>query len=1714
MAEELSNLKKQRGYLKSRLSRLENFLKSTENIQSFELVDLIKQLQYKLDNSRSIMEKFETIQDGIELLTLDESECDEREHFERRYFTAINKAESLLEHSNELKQTKTVSRASSRESLHSNDNQSRPVSPFSAHSDISRAIKLPQINLPKFSGNQADWMEFYETFHSLIHQDTNLNSVQKFHYLRAALSDEAADVIHSIKLTEANYDVAIGLLKEQYEDKKIIVQDIMKSIINIPQMSRQNAQQLHELRINFSKHLRSLQVLNLTDEQSWNLITICLISHKFDETTLRDWETFQLKIEMPQLKDLLQFLKEKCSVQKRLEHYKPVSKSTPNSMPQNKKTPRQSLLTTEITCFFCRESHSIYNCPKFGKLTISDRTQELKKQRRCLNCLRRGHLVTNCNSSSCRKCGERHNTLLHKDKAQTEQQTLSSITSHCETLLPTALIHVRDNNGSPINCRIILDTGSQANYITTDMLNKLKLPTYKLNTTISGIGQNATQITSGCKVNIESRLSNFHEEIACLVIPEICNQIPNESVESTQLKLPQHLKLADPSFNVPQGIDMLIGAQYFWNIILPEQTMTKTTNLRMQNSHLGWIISGLTNTPSLAPIHCKLSIENQLHDQLQRFWQLEEYTAEQSDVPNECEQHFLKHTTRKENGQFEVAIPFSISPTTLGESRSQAEKRFFMLEKRLQLNPKVYKQYTAFMQEYENLNHMTYVSSSPSETHNYFLPHHGVIKEDSLTTKLRVVFDGSAKASNNISLNDIQLVGPTIQPDLFSILIRFRQCMYTVCADIEKMYRQVLVRPEDRVYQQILWREKPTDELKTYQLNTVSYGTASAPFLAIRALHEVGNLVKEKKPEIADLIHNNFYVDNLLMGTESIPDAISKCTKLKELLNAASFPLRQWMSNSPEILQGLQQNNSISHTYDIATGQNAKTLGLNWNWKKDVFIFKTTSLPGTSKPTKRAILSTISQIFDPLGLLSPVTIKAKIFIQKLWLEKIDWDDNISEELYQSWIKFSSNINKLQTLCIPRHVLCVCPEEIQLIGFADSSQKAYGACIYLRSKNQNKTTVRLLCAKTRVAPLKPTTIPRLELCAALLLAKLSNQLLQILNIKISSIHLWTDSTTVLSWLKLPPSELKMFVRNRVYDIQNLLPTASWNYVKTTQNPADYLTRGVDACQLSQLSRWWNGPDWLEKSMTEWPICKIKANSTSVQRELKPNVTSLVTIIQKECPINIQRFSNYLRLVRSFSYVLRFVKNCRCAAETKMTGPLTVKEQENALTMIIKFVQRDAFSQDIEHLKMKNSVHQKSKILSLTPFLDENGILHVGGRLKNSSFNFSKKHPIILPSSHHFNDLLLNHEHKKWSHAATEHLLSIIRDQFWPINGRNQAKKAIRNCLTCFKSKPKSVNPIMSNLPVERLQANPPFHITGVDFAGPVYIKDKAGRGCKTIKAYIALFICFSVRAIHLELVSELSTEAFLLCLRRFISRRGKPAEIWSDNGTNFIGANKKLQEIHSFINENQDNIITNTCIEGIKWTFIPPRAPHFGGYWEAGVKSAKIHLTRILGNAMLTFEQFYTTLTQVEALLNSRPLSPLSNDPHDYNSLTPAHFLIGRPLTSLPDPDISNIPVNRLTKFQQTQQLMQHFWQRWHREFICNLQQRKKWRNNQPNIPLNSLVLIREDNNPPFCWPLARVVQLHPGKDGVTRVVTVQTAKGSYLRSVTRLCLLPNQDNCI
>ncbi|XP_045535734.1 uncharacterized protein LOC123721318 [Papilio machaon] len=1639
------------------------------------------------------------------------------------------------------------------------------------------SVKLPKITIPTFSGKYSEWTTFRDLFLCLVDKNESLDNVEKMHYLKSHLTGEAEQFVRHKEISDLNYAQCWAKLEKRYSNKKYLSNCILKRLFSQKRMLVESAAGLKELLDTTNDCLSALTNLNV-DVSTWDIIIIHIVTFKLDPETRKQWEltTNSNDInELPTYEQFATFLENRFRAFERIEPNK-VHQVTRSHVPKAMVTTSSS----KIRCEYCSDSHKLCFCKKFANQPVDSRRDFVVKHNICFNCLGSNHSVYNCKKqTNCKVCLKRHHSLLHpsgesvkKDQdiranVMTVDASSSASVDHVvaclstnkvprtrQVLLATALVKAESKGGDFQLVRVLLDQGSQACLITEATVQYLRLPKIPIQGIVSGLGNSSTVARYMVQIKIQSRIDpHFNLQVTAYVLTKITSYLPEQSINKDILKCINISSndLADPQFNQPNKIDILLGADAYSCILKEGIRRSSSSNLIAQNTNFGWILSGAVNNSNensnfthnnINVMHTQIREE----DVLKRFWEIEEQINNKKILtPDEqkCEEFYAATTSRREDGRYVVRLPFRIEVPQFEDTRSVAEIRFKSLEKRLEKDKELKEKYTSVIKEYLQLDHMRPVNDNKGDVAVY-LPHHAVIRNDKTTTKVRVVFNASEKYKSGVSLNDTLIAGPSLQADLRHTVLRWRVHPIGLVADIVKMYRQIRIADEDTKYQRILWRDSPNKEIRDYELLTVTFGTTSAPYQAVRTLHQIVYDEGKVYPLAAEKVLNCFYMDDLMTGCYNVEEGLVIYKEMTELLGKGGFLLQKWNSNNEEIInkineaerQGIQNQldqkqivqqqggqKQIDQCTEMETRTNQqgeknnkdiedkgidhkidnviKILGLSWNRSIDAFQYTVNLPPQTTAPvTKRAVISNIARLFDPLGWLAPSVVIAKIFIQKLWLAGIEWDEELNPELKQEWNTYRQELSHLTQIAIPRWLGTNSNDDRELHGFCDASKAAYSAVVYLRMTDvTGKVNIALLVAKTRVAPIKQISIPRLELCGAVLLSKLLMETAEVLQISTNKIFAWTDSTVVLAWLNSHPSRWKTFVANRTSEILTSMQPSQWFHVSTTENPADCASRGLLPSLLVENSLWFSGPTFLSST-----IIYKKQDVLKTDLEQTLNVYAVVaSSMDGDIFQTFERYSSLSKLLRVIAYCRRFKNKGK-----NDTDYLQKKELEKALECCIRRTQEDTFKEEYVQLQDKGFLRlKKSKLRSLCPYLDENGLIRVKGRLEKSSLDEQMKHPIVLPNNTHLTRLIVADAHIKTLHGGNQLMLNYLRSAYWILGARNLVKRHINKCVTCAKQRASTKAQIMGDLPSVRCNPSRPFLHSGVDYAGPINVRTTKGRGHHSYKGYICLFVCMSTRALHLEVVSDMGTQAFLAAFRRFVSRRGHCAKLYSDNGTTFVGASRELQRLAPY----QTSIAQHLEANNTEWHFIPPHAPNFGGLWEAGVKSTKFHLKRVIGDATLTYEELTTLLTQVEACLNSRPISVMNlNDPGEPIPLTPGHFLIGEPIISIPEySNYESSNVHSLTRWQFVQRMLQSFWRRWSQEYLSNLMHRYKWSSKAQEPKIGDIVLIKEDDMPPSRWLMGRIIEKHPGDDKITRVVTLRTKSSSIIKRPTnKLCILP------
>ena len=812
----------------------------------------------------------------------------------------------------------------------------------------------------------------------------------------------------------------------------------------------------------------------------------------------------------------------------------------------------------------------------------------------------------------------------------------------------------------------------------------------------------------------------------------------------------------------------------------------------------------------------------------------------------------------------------------------------------------------------------------------WYLPHFDIYhpkKQD----QIRIVFDCSAVFQDQ-SLNKHLLQGPDMMNGLVGVLSRFRKEETAVTCDIEQMFHSFHVNPEHRDFLRFLWF-KDNDlngEICEYRMNVHLFGAVSSPDVAnfgLRATAETGR--EQFGQAAAEFLQQDFYVDDGLKSFATPEDAIDVISKTKAMCSAASLRLHKFATNSKAVLEAMPAEDRSKDLKDLDLRHDVLpvqgSLGTYWCIETDTIGFR---IELKDKPlTRRGILSTVCSVYDPLGIVAPVIVVGKQLLQELCHDGIEWDDPVPSHVHSQWEKWRSELPLLEKITIAR---CVKPSGFgepvvtELHSFSDASDVGLGQVTYLRLVNNlNQVHVSFLMGKARVAPLKPMSTPRRELTTAMISVNVASMLSMELKYEDPVQVFYTDSSVVLGYVRNEAKRFHTYVGNRVHHIRDRSEPQQWHYVASMINPADIASRGTAPKQLSEHESWFKGPSFLwENNVTilnSNPLPDLDPEDAEVRKEKSVALISNKVSCQGKEPntfpkvLEQERFnhSSLSRLKRNIVRIQRMIEKNRPNQQFNwrpVSGPPMVKEMRLAEEIILKSVQFWNFNEEIQVLQnlsdedrmfqnrqnahtRNKKLKQTSSLFRLDPFLDEKGVLRVGGRLQKAAVAYEVKHPVIIPKKSHLTELLIRHYHNQEQHhqgCGMTHN-AVRQAGYWIISGRSSVSQQLRKCTICRKLRGPAQVQKMANLSEERITPAAPFTYSGMDAFGPWYIKE----GRKVLKRWGLIFTCLCSRAIHLETLNSMETYAFINALRRFINRRGKVHELRCDQGTNLSGEKMSL-----------------------------------------------------------------------------------------------------------------------------------------------------------------------------------------------------------------------------
>ena len=1078
----------------------------------------------------------------------------------------------------------------------------------------------------------------------------------------------------------------------------------------------------------------------------------------------------------------------------------------------------------------------------------------------------------------------------------------------------------------------------------------------------------------------------------------------------------------------------------------------------------------------------------------------------------------------KTDGHWSAPLPFRTPRPRLPNNRAQAWKRAQSLKASLQRDKEKKEHFVEFMSRIFNNGFAELAPPLAPDEECWYLPIFGVYHAKK-KGQIRVVFDSSAQYQG-LSLNSVLLQGPDLMNRLLGVLMRFRKDSVAIMADVQQMFFQFRVDVKHRNFQRFIWfKDNNVDaEMVEYRMCSHVFGNSSSPSVAAYGLKKTA---AEMEPvygsDVRNFIEKDFYVDDGLASFPTVETAVDVLDRTQKALSeGGSLRLCKIASNCEDVTKAFPKEDLATDLQNISIGSEPlpmqRSLGMTWNLNKDCFTY---IVSREEKPlTRRGVLSIVNSLYDPLGFVAPVVIQGKLLLRELMIGNASWDEQLPEDKQKEWLEWRSSLEALEKLSIPRIYLLdssqLCEKEVHI--YCDASEKAISAVAYMRSVDAcNVCHVGFILGKSKVAPQSGHTIPRLELCATVLAVEIAETISEHLDIPVKQMKFYSDSRVVLGYLNNKSRRFYIYVQNRVGRVLKSTVREQWCYVPTADNPADQGTRPRPPAML-QESEWLCGPKHLRSP--EMPISEeaYELQFPEVDKEIRPDVQCMKTVSscsQKSITDLFKHVSSWRVLVKVVALLKLKAKLLKAKRENTTTDFDRVEILKESERLILKEVQRDSFARECDTVSTLQKLPKESALRDLNPIKDMDGLLRVGGRLeKADGLSFNDKHPVILPKNHFITKLIAKNFHDKVRHQGYHLTEGAIRaGGFWIIGVKRLVRSIIWECFKCRKLRGKVGSQIMANLPADRLTPGPPFTSVGVDAFGPWDIVTRRTRGgSANNKRWAVLYTCLTTRAIHIEVVEEMSASSFINATRRFIAIRGPVRIFRSDRGTNFVGATDDMNvnavnvEDGTMRNFMDDNRTT--------WIFNPPGSSHMGGAWERLIGVVRRILESMLADFRgdLTHEVFSTLMAESCAIVNSRPLVQVSVDPENPVVLSPAMLLTQKPAEECPCSSKVDVKDMYKAQWRRVQGLSDIFWKRWKSEYLQTLQQRRKWTDEKPDLRVGEVVLVKEENSARNNWPMGVITEIFPSEDNHVRKACVKISRPGdgpkvYVRPITKLVTL-------
>ena len=1537
----------------------------------------------------------------------------------------------------------------------------------------SAQVKLPKLVISKFEGTHIDYQRFWSQFTAEI-DNASCAEVTKFSYLKELLKPNVRAAVDGLPFTPEGYARAKEILATRYGRESEVVNAHVQAIMKLDLINGTNPAKISAFYEKLSTHVQALETMGkLREINGYVRMTLDRLPGIRSDLVRTDdsWHEWQF----PDLVEALRSWTER----------NPTS-SSDVSNPQERRRERsyQAKVKSESsskTCAYCDSAdHKSYECKVITG--VEDRKKLLSEKRLCFNCTGSSHRAATCRQRGCFICKKRHHTSIC-DTLKEDAEAGVTMCSGEKSNVVYPIVVVRVNG---VKTRALLDTGGGSSYASSTLLNLTKSKSVKKEKkTVEMMMATSTQKFEIHDVTVSSIDGSFEIDTTLTKVEKKCLlTVPNPKYGDI-IKRYSHLKgvvMEDTDSKEELPVHVVLGISDYTKCKMSEKPRIGDQSQPIaERTKFGWTISspGSTNASFLHLFHTRST-----HDDCESMYRLDVLGIEdrKDGDPESVYDDFKEQLVRRNDGSYETGLIWKVGHPSLPNNKSGSLARLSGLMRKLEREPDLLEKYNNIIQE-QIAEGIVEPVTDPAEGMEFYLPHRPVIREDAESTKIRIVMDGSARDRNGApSLNECLETGPPLQKKIWDILIRNRLKPVALTGDIQKAFLQIHVQEKDRDALRFHWiKDIKSREVQVLRFTRVLFGLVQSPFILGATIQQHLENVKDKYPEIVRVLSDEMYVDDVISGGRDQADALKVKQEAKACLGDGGFTLHKWHSNEKSLDGESMEEGDLSYAkQELGVNQDETAiLGVKWNKSDDQF--KICFPEKDTEVTKRGIVQYLASIYDPLGIGSPVVLQGKLIFRDACELKTSWDAPLTPEIVTRWRKWKREVMS-QEIAIPR-CLPNFREPIQSItlhGFGDASKKAISATLYVVVKQKSGTTQGLLTAKTRLAK-KESTIPRSELVAAhMTLNMIVNARKALTGYPIENSYCWSDSSTVLYWIKGDGS-YKQYVRNRVNKIR-CEENVTWRHVPGEENPADIGSRGESLTKLN--GKWLTGPKWLPDEES-WP-CDIvptpSAESESEARAIKEVLAVSVENIQVNIREEILQKFSYWKSIRISSWLQRFITNCQRTKEERVKGPLTTEETSVQVEKLVQVTQQKFKTEKTEKFE-----DERAKLRLVE---DGRGLLRCNGRIYGEA-------PIYIPWDTLLSEKLVKDAHVKTLHGGVGLTMTRVREKYWIPRLRQLAKKVRKNCHGCkrFTAVPLKA-PVVGMLPRDRTVGERAFQAIGIDYAGPLYYK----KGKREQKAYILIYACSLSRALYLDLMPDQTCDAFLRSLKRMIARKGRPDVIYSDNFSTFKSAASWLKEVCK--SEEVNSYLTN---QEIKWKFNVSKAPWWGGQFERMVALVKSALFKVVGASTLTWNELESLLLDVEITLNNRPLNYVEDDVQ-MPILTPNSLTFGGN-HSMPDDDPENIDEIDLRKrAKYLAKCKDRVWLRWRTEYLTALRERHCHQHGTTltQLKIGDVVIIKGDEKNRGYWKIGIVTKLHVGTDGITRSVTLRAGKSYLERAVQHL----------